>query len=88
MNKTRLINKSILIRTVKTALAALLAIIVSQELSLDFAAAAGIIAILNIYYLDMNKGLASLLKVSPDLLIKLEYVLQLLVLELPTFLLQ
>lgn len=49
MNKTRLINKSILIRTVKTALAALLAIIVSQELSLDFAAAAGIIAILNIF---------------------------------------
>lgn len=49
MNKIRLINKSILIRTVKTALAALLAIIVSQELSLDFAAAAGIIAILNIF---------------------------------------
>lgn len=49
MNKTKLINKSILIRTVKTALAALLAIIVSQELSLDFAAAAGIIAILNIF---------------------------------------
>ena len=49
MNKTRLINKSILIRTVKTALAALLSIIVSQELSLDFAAAAGIIAILNIF---------------------------------------
>ena len=49
MNKIRLINKSILIRTVKTALAALLSIIVSQELSLDFAAAAGIIAILNIF---------------------------------------
>lgn len=49
MNKTKLVNKSILIRTVKTALAALLAIIVSQELSLDFAAAAGIIAILNIF---------------------------------------
>lgn len=49
MNKIRLINKSILIRTVKTALAALLSIIVSQELSLDFAAAVGIIAILNIF---------------------------------------
>lgn len=42
-------NKSILIRTVKTAVAAFLAIVVSQELSLDFAAAAGIIAILNIF---------------------------------------
>lgn len=40
---------TILIRTVKTAAAALLAIIVSQALSLDFAAAAGIIAILNIF---------------------------------------
>ena len=42
-------NKSILIRTVKTAVEAFLAIVVSQELSLDFAAAAGIIAILNIF---------------------------------------
>lgn len=44
-----IMNKSILIRTVKTAVAAFLAIVVSQELSLDFAAAAGIIAILNIF---------------------------------------
>lgn len=44
-----IINKSILIRTVKTAVAAFLAIVVSQEFSLDFAAAAGIIAILNIF---------------------------------------
>lgn len=42
-------NKSILIRTLKTAFAALLAILVAQELSLDYAAAAGIIAILNIF---------------------------------------
>ena len=42
-------NKTILIRTIKTALAALLAILVAQELSLDYAAAAGIIAILNIF---------------------------------------
>lgn len=49
MNKTKLVNKSILIRAVKTALAALLAIIVSQELSLDFAAAAGIITIIKIF---------------------------------------
>lgn len=40
---------TILIRTVKTAAAALLAIIVAQALSLDFAAAAGIIAILNVF---------------------------------------
>lgn len=40
---------TILIRTIKTAAAALLAILVSQALSLDFAAAAGIIAILNIF---------------------------------------
>ena len=42
-------NKSIVSRTIKTALASLLAIIVSQELSLEFAAAAGIIAILNVF---------------------------------------
>lgn len=42
-------RKSIISRTIKTALAALLAIIVSQELSLEFAAAAGIIAILNVF---------------------------------------
>lgn len=42
-------NKTILIRTIKTALAALLAIIVAQELSLEYASAAGIIAILNIF---------------------------------------
>lgn len=42
-------NKTILVRTIKTALAALLAILISQELSLEFAAAAGIIAILNIF---------------------------------------
>lgn len=42
-------RKSIISRTVKTALASLLAIIVSQELSLEFAAAAGIIAILNVF---------------------------------------
>ena len=42
-------NKTILIRTINTALAALLAILVAQELSLDYAAAAGIIAILNIF---------------------------------------
>lgn len=46
MNKIRLINNSILIRTVKTALTALLSVIVSQELSLDFVAAAGIITII------------------------------------------
>lgn len=40
---------TILIRTVKTAAAALLAILVAQALSLDFAAAAGIIAILNVF---------------------------------------
>lgn len=49
MNKTRLINKSILIKAVKTALAALFSIIVSQEVSLDFAAAAGIITIIKIF---------------------------------------
>lgn len=49
MNKTRLINKSILIRIVKTALAALLSIIVSQELSLDFGATAGIITFIKIF---------------------------------------
>lgn len=42
-------RKSIISRTIKTALASLLAIIVSQELSLEFAAAAGIIAILNVF---------------------------------------
>ncbi len=42
-------KKSIVSRTIKTALASLLAIIVSQELSLEFAAAAGIIAILNVF---------------------------------------
>lgn len=42
-------NKTILIRTIKTALASLLAIIVAQELSLEYASAAGIIAILNIF---------------------------------------
>lgn len=42
-------NKTILIRTIKTALAALLSIIVAQELSLEYASAAGIIAILNIF---------------------------------------
>lgn len=42
-------NKTILIRTIKTALASLLAIIVAQELSLECASAAGIIAILNIF---------------------------------------
>ncbi|MDU2131340.1 MAG: aromatic acid exporter family protein [Finegoldia magna] len=42
-------RKSIISRTIKTALASLLAIIVSQELSLEFAAAAGIIAILNAF---------------------------------------
>lgn len=49
MNKIRLINKSILIKAVKTALAALFSIIVSQELSLDFVAAAGIITIIKIF---------------------------------------
>ena len=42
-------RKSIISRPIKTALASLLAIIVSQELSLEFAAAAGIIAILNVF---------------------------------------
>lgn len=42
-------NKSIISRAIKTAVAALLAIVVSQELSLEYAAAAGIIAILNIF---------------------------------------
>lgn len=42
-------SKSLLIRTVKTAFAAILSIIVAEQLSLDFAAAAGIIAILNIF---------------------------------------
>ncbi len=42
-------KKSIVSRTIKTALASLLAIVVSQQLSLEFAAAAGIIAILNIF---------------------------------------
>ncbi|MDU4671726.1 MAG: aromatic acid exporter family protein [Finegoldia magna] len=42
-------RKSIISRTIKTALASLLAIVVSQELSLEFAAAAGIIAILNVF---------------------------------------
>lgn len=42
-------RKSIISRTIKTALASLLAIIMSQELSLEFAAAAGIIAILNVF---------------------------------------
>lgn len=42
-------KKTILIRTIKTAVAALLSIIVAQKLSLEFAAAAGIIAILNIF---------------------------------------
>lgn len=42
-------KKSIVSRTIKTALSSLLAIIVSQELSLEFAAAAGIIAILNVF---------------------------------------
>lgn len=42
-------NKTILIRTIKTALASLLSIIVAQELSLEYASAAGIIAILNIF---------------------------------------
>ena len=44
-----ILKKSIVSRTIKTALASLLAIIVSQELSLEFAAAAGIIAILNVF---------------------------------------
>lgn len=44
-----IMKKSIVSRTIKTALASLLAIIVSQELSLEFAAAAGIIAILNVF---------------------------------------
>lgn len=42
-------SKSLLIRTVKTAFAAILSIIVAEQLALDFAAAAGIIAILNIF---------------------------------------
>lgn len=42
-------KKSIVSRTIKTALSSLLAIIVSQELSLELAAAAGIIAILNVF---------------------------------------
>ena len=42
-------RKPIISRPIKTALASLLAIIVSQELSLEFAAAAGIIAILNVF---------------------------------------
>lgn len=42
-------NKTILIRTIKTALASLLSIIVAQNLSLEYASAAGIIAILNIF---------------------------------------
>lgn len=44
-----IMRKSIISRTIKTALASLLAIVVSQELSLEFAAAAGIIAILNVF---------------------------------------
>ena len=44
-----ILRKSIISRTIKTALASLLAIVVSQELSLEFAAAAGIIAILNVF---------------------------------------
>ncbi len=42
-------RKPIISRPIKTAMASLLAIIVSQELSLEFAAAAGIIAILNVF---------------------------------------
>ncbi len=42
-------KKTILIRTIKTAVAALLSIIIAQKLSLEFAASAGIIAILNIF---------------------------------------
>ncbi len=42
-------NKNIIVRTLKTAFAALAAIILSNELSLEFASAAGIIAILNIF---------------------------------------
>lgn len=41
-------NKTIIIRTIKTALAAILAIIVAKKLYLEYASAAGIIAILNI----------------------------------------
>ena len=44
-----ILRKSIISRTIKTALASLLAIVVLQELSLEFAAAAGIIAILNVF---------------------------------------
>lgn len=42
-------KKTILIRTIKTAVAALLSIFIAQKLSLEFAASAGIIAILNIF---------------------------------------
>lgn len=42
-------NKAIMIRTVKIALAALLAIFLAQGLGLEFSSAAGIIAILNIF---------------------------------------
>ena len=42
-------KKTILIRTIKITVAAVLSIIVAKELALDFSAAAGIIAILNIF---------------------------------------
>lgn len=42
-------NKNLIVRTLKTVFAALGAIILSKELSLEFASAAGIIAILNIF---------------------------------------
>lgn len=42
-------NKIVLIRTLKTAFAALFSIILAQEIGLEYSAAAGIIAILNVF---------------------------------------
>lgn len=42
-------NKTVMVRTLKTAFASLFSILIAEELGLDYAAAAGIIAILNVF---------------------------------------